>query len=284
MSNQLRRAGVIGWPIAHSRSPLIHRHWLQHYGLQGCYEAVGLQPEAAGHFFRHFKESGYIGANITIPYKETVMPYLDRIDEAARLIGAVNTIWLEDTALCGTNTDWLGFLGNLDAGAHGWDEAKSAEKTALVLGAGGAARGIIHALMQRGFDRLYVANRTMARAQEMQNNFGPVVHPVPFDQAENHVGAVQLIVNTTSLGMGANPPLNLSLEACSHHCLITDIVYTPLETPLLTQAAARGLRFVDGLGMLLHQAAPGFARWFGLQPVVDEALRALGLADMERSI
>lgn len=275
--DESKKAGVIGWPINHSRSPLIHGYWLKKYVLSGSYEAISLSPDELGSFFRNFAENGYSGVNVTIPHKELVIPHLDTIDEAAKAIGAVNTIWLEDDKLQGTNTDWLGFLGNLDAGCPNWDNGA---KTALVLGAGGAARGIIYALMQRGFSQIHVANRTLERAHDMYRHFGKAVSPHALDDADQWVAECDLIVNTTSLGMDKNPPLTLSLETISPDCLVTDIVYAPLETPLLAQAKNKGIKCVDGLGMLLHQAAPGFEKWFGAFPDVDDELRQIILKDM----
>lgn len=272
-----KKAGVIGWPIGHSRSPLIHGYWLKTYNITGSYEAIALAPETAEFFFKDFVKSDYIGANITIPHKETVISHLDVMEDAAKAIGAVNTIWVDGGKLHGTNTDWLGFLGNLDVGCAGWDKTA---KTALVLGAGGAARGIIYALIQRGFEQIHVANRTITRAQEMQAHFGSAVLPHALSYADKLVSECDLIVNTTSLGMEKNSPLTLSLETIRPHCLVTDIVYTPLETPLLKRAKDKGVKTVDGLGMLLHQAAPGFERWFGVYPTVDDELRQLILKDM----
>lgn len=273
----MTKAGVIGWPVAHSRSPLIHGHWLREHRISGSYEKIPVSPEACAEFFERFASSGYAGANITIPHKESVMPHLDEIGEAARRIGAVNTIWLDGKRLCGENTDWLGFLGNLDAESPGWDELG---KTALVLGAGGAARAIVYALIERGFERIHVANRNFSRAEDMKAHFGAKVVAHRLSDAERLVGEAALIVNTTSLGMEKKPPLSLSLEKIDSSCLVTDIVYTPLETPLLKEATARGNRTVDGLGMLLHQAVPGFERWFGIRPEVNAELRRLVERDM----
>lgn len=272
-----KKAGVIGWPVNHSRSPLIHGYWLKTYALKGAYEAISVSPEEADAFFKNFSKSGYCGANITIPHKETVMAHVDHLDDAAKAIGAVNTIWMEGDKLHGSNTDWLGFLGSLDAAHPGWD--RKAE-SALVLGAGGAARGIIYALISRGFKQIHVANRTVERAHDMKRHFGASVIPHALGDSNNLVGASDLIVNTTSLGMDNNPPLPLSLETASQECLVTDIVYSPLKTPLLLRAEEHGVKSVDGLGMLLHQAAPGFERWFGVAPKVSDELRALVLHDM----
>lgn len=274
----IKKAGVIGWPIGHSRSPLIHRHWLTLHQLCGSYDPIAVLPEAADDYFRNFRMSGLIGANVTIPHKQTVIAHLDRIDASAEAIGAVNTIWLEDGILSGTNTDWQGFLGNLDAAAEGWDKPSS---SALVLGAGGAARGIVYALRTRGFEKIHLANRSLDRAVELQRHFGPSILPHRLDEADDLLSEVDLLVNTTSLGMAHNPPLDLDLRGLKSDCLVTDIVYAPLRTPLLEKAAAMGNRTVDGLGMLLHQAAPGFERWFGIRPSVSTDLRALVLADMD---
>jgi len=276
MSTQLK-AGVIGWPINHSRSPIIHGYWLKKHGISATYETIDIVPDAISAFFQDFSTSGYIGANVTIPYKETVLAFLDRMDESARAIGAVNTIWLDGANLCGTNTDWLGFLGNLDATHPGWD---ARGKGALVLGAGGAARAILYGLIQRKFERIYVANRGLERALELQAHFGDIITPLALSKADDFVATASLIVNTTSLGMDKNPPLPLDLAKIQPGCLVTDIVYSPLETPLLKQAKARGAPTVDGLGMLLHQAAPGFERWFGVRPQVSDELRTMILRDM----
>ena len=281
MSDIFKKTGVIGWPIEHSRSPLIHNHWLNQYGREGHYAPIAVVPEDADHFFSVFKESGLIGANVTIPHKQVVMKHLDLLDDAAQAIGAVNTIWLKDGLLHGTNTDWLGFLFNLDAGAKGWDEKASGKpKNALVLGAGGASRGIVYALLNRGFTEIYLANRTLARAEDIKAQFGENIIPIGLKDAKNHISNADIIINTTSLGMGNNPPLDLKLHDSKLECVVTDIVYTPLETPLLKEARKLSRQTVDGLGMLLHQAAPGFKLWYGIKPEVTEDLRALVLKDM----
>lgn len=277
MTDTCKKAAVIGWPIHHSRSPLIHGYWLKEHMIKGSYQPLALSPEKADAFFSAFAQADLVGANVTIPHKERVMAHLDHLDAAAQAIGAVNTIWLDEGRLCGTNTDWLGFLGNLDASSPGWDKHT---KTALVLGAGGAARGVIYALIQRGLETIHVANRTLTRAQEMQMHFGDKILPHDLSNAEMLSQDVDLIINTTSLGMDNNPPLDLTLNKIKPDCLVTDIVYSPLETPLLKIARSRGNKTIDGLGMLLHQAAPGFERWFGILPKVSHDLRGLVLKEM----
>ncbi|MEP1331067.1 MAG: shikimate dehydrogenase [Lentilitoribacter sp.] len=277
MTKEPIQAGVIGWPIHHSRSPIIHNYWLNQQSINGNYQTIAVSPDAADAFFKGFKTSGLAGFNITIPHKETVIPYLDHIDEAATAIGAVNTVWLEDGKMCGSNSDWIGFSDNLDHLAPGWDQHND---HALILGAGGAARGVIFALLKRGFENITVANRTVTRAEELADHFGDNVHAIGLSQAEQAIESSTLLINTTSLGMDNNPPLPLTLDGIQPDCLVTDIVYTPLETPLLKLAKSKGNKTVDGLGMLLHQAKMGSKLWFGGDPVVTDELRDLVLQDM----
>lgn len=277
MTNEPIKAGVIGWPIHHSRSPIIHNYWLNEQSINGSYETIAVSPEEADTFFKAFKTSGLAGFNITLPHKEAVIPYLDHIDEAATAIGAVNTVWLEDDKMCGSNSDWIGFCDNLDHLAAGWDQHN---EHALILGAGGAARGVIFALIKRGFKNITVANRTLSRAEELANHFGAAVKALELDQAEQAIEISTLIINTTSLGMDKNPPLPLTLEGIRPDCLVTDIVYTPLETPLIKLAKSKGNQTVDGLGMLLHQAKMGSKLWFGGEPTVTDELRDIVMQDM----
>lgn len=274
--NALKRACVIGWPIGHSRSPLIHGYWLEEHGLADSYERVAVPPEQIDGFFADFTATGgYVGGNVTIPHKEAAFRAMAHVDETARALSACNTFWLDAGTLWGSNTDVYGFLANLDAGAPGWDQRRG---TALVLGAGGAARAVVFGLKQRGFDRVLLANRTIARAQELAQDFGAMV--IEWADLPRAMGDTDLLVNTTSLGMTGQPPLELDLAPLSPKACVTDIVYVPLETPLLSAAKARGNRVVDGLGMLLHQAVPGFERWFGVRPDVTEVLRAKIVADL----
>ncbi|MBK8456193.1 MAG: shikimate dehydrogenase [Phyllobacteriaceae bacterium] len=271
------RAFICGHPVAHSRSPLIHRHWLSELGLPGTYDPIDLPPDRAEAFFRALPASGYVGGNVTLPNKETAFAAVASRDEAAEAIGAVNTIWIEKGHAIGGNTDAHGFLANLDARAPGWDS----RETALVLGAGGAARAVVYGLRRRGLTVL-VANRTEARAIELAGALG--ARAIPWEDRNAACGAIDLMVNTTALGMEGHDAgaLPIELDRLPDHALVTDIVYAPLITPILAAAAARGLAIVDGLGMLLHQAAPGFEHWFGLRPRVTEELRTLVTADLER--
>jgi shikimate dehydrogenase len=269
---------VIGWPVAHSRSPLIHGYWLETYGLRGRYEKQPVPPEDFPAFLDRFAESGFIGANVTVPHKELAYELVERREPAAEAVQAVNTIWLDDGQLVGDNTDVYGFLANLDEGAPGWDGGGRAS----VIGAGGAARAVLKGLIDRGFSEIRLANRTFAKAQGLAEAFGPAVQPVAWEERDAILDGCALLVNTTSLGMEGSPALEIDLAALAEGAVITDIVYVPLQTPLLGVAEARGLRTVDGLGMLLHQAVPGFARWFGVRPEVTPELRARIVADIEQ--
>lgn len=271
------RAFVCGHPIAHSRSPLIHGYWLATYGLPGSYEPLDIEPADIGAFLGELPRGAWIGGNVTIPHKEAAFRAVRRLDGDAQEIGAVNTLWLEDGELCGGNTDAYGFAANLDGGAPGWDQGRCA----VVLGAGGAARAIIHALKRRGFAEIRVVNRTVARAQELADQFGSRLTAHGEDDVEPLLAEADLLVNTTPLGMHGEA-LSLNLDPLPDSAIVTDLVYVPLETPLLAAARGRGLKTVDGLGMLLHQAAPGFELWFGKRPVVSSQLRALVAADLLR--
>ncbi|MGH6859564.1 MAG: shikimate dehydrogenase [Phyllobacterium sp.] len=272
----MAKAFVTGFPIRHSRSPLIHGHWLRKYGLDGSYQAIEVAPEGFADFIRTLQEIGYAGGNVTIPHKEMAFALCRRLDPAAEEIGAVNTLWFEDGQLRGGNTDSYGFLANLDALSPGWDSCDSA----LVLGAGGASRAVVHALKERGIAELHIVNRTLARARDLADRFGTGVSAHEWRSVGELIGESRLIVNTTSLGMEGKDDLTIDLSLARADTLVTDIVYVPLETPLLKAARRHGLKTVDGLGMLLHQAVPGFEHWFGVRPVVTDELRDLVLADM----
>jgi shikimate dehydrogenase len=269
------RAFVIGWPIAHSRSPMIHGYWLRHHGLLGSYERVAVAPEKVDAFLTGLDKSGFVGGNVTVPHKEAAFRLADLRDQVADKLQAVNTLWLEDGKLCATNTDAEGFIANLDASAPGWDRSA---KSALVLGAGGAARAVIWSLAERGLE-VRVVNRSRARADDLAATFkGVIAHD--WSDGPKLLEATDVLVNTTPLGMDGKDDLDLDLAPLSTDALVTDIVYAPLITPLLERAQARGNRIVDGLGMLLHQAVPGFERWFGVRPEVTPELRALIVADL----
>jgi shikimate dehydrogenase len=330
----MTKAFVVGHPIRHSRSPLIHGHWLRHYGIDGSYERIDVAPVNFADFLRRFPADGYAGGNVTIPHKEAAYAGVERRTVRAQRLKAVNTLWLENGVLWGDNTDVLGFMAHLDASlGKSWERDVD---TALVLGAGGAARAIVAGLQDRPLKRILVANRSRGKAEDLIRDLGnrytsttqphPEERSVPKDEASPEItgpsferpaarapqdegegvrtsaarsggqavleaiawedlgpalAGSRLIVNTTSLGMAGQPPLLLDLDGAPPDAVVADIVYVPLRTPLLAAAEERGLRCVDGLGMLLHQAAPGFERWFGVAPEVTPDLRALIAADIQ---
>ncbi|MBP0617131.1 shikimate dehydrogenase [Jiella mangrovi] len=284
-----QRAFITGWPVWHSRSPLIHGTWLKELGLPGSYGRMGVPPEEIDAFFATLGEQGYVGGNVTIPHKVAAFRAVERRDGDAEAIGAVNTLWFEGQSLVGGNTDAYGFAANLDERLKGWTEAE----TAVVLGAGGAARAVVHALLSRGVKRVEIVNRTPSRAEELAARFETQFAGRIFGHGEEARAALlaraDLLVNTAPIperdADDETPdwfPERLpDLGALPDHALVTDIVYSPLMTPLLKAAEARGLAFADGLGMLLHQAVPGFERWFGQRPSVSDALREKLVADIE---
>ncbi|MBY0363530.1 MAG: shikimate dehydrogenase [Phreatobacter sp.] len=263
------RACCIGWPVTHIRSPLIHGFWLAQYGIAGTYTREAVEPGDVARFLRGLADQGLAGCNVTIPHKEAAFAAMDEVDPGAVAVGAVNTVWHEDGRLIGMNSDVIGFLKNLDDQVAGW-EGEVAH--ALVLGAGGAARGIVHGLLSRGVPRVTLANRSPAKADAIAAAHPRAIRTQDWQTLPDALGDVDLLVNTTSLGMSGQPPLDLPLETLKPSAIVSDIVYVPLETDLLARAAARGHRTVEGLGMLLHQAVPGFARWFGITPDVTPAL------------
>ncbi|MGB8817850.1 MAG: shikimate dehydrogenase [Rhizobiaceae bacterium] len=269
-------AFVCGHPVNHSRSPLIHGHWLQGYGIAGTYRAIDVAPDRFESFATTLAAQGFAGGNVTIPHKEAACRLVQVLDPLAGLIGAANTLWFEDGTLHATNTDAHGFAANLDALAPGWEEAE----TGLVIGAGGASRAIIHALLEAGIKSVHVANRTQSRAQELAHRFGPRVTVHPFSALNEIAPDARLVVNTTSLGMKGEGSIPLDMSQLKPGTLVTDIVYVPLITPFLQSAMDHGLPVADGLGMLLHQAVPGFEKWFGIRPAVTAELRSLIIADL----
>ena len=272
------RAFVIGHPVAHSRSPLIHGHWLKQCGIEGSYEKVDVAPAALAEFVATIRGGAFVGGNVTVPHKTAILSLVDEVDAAGQAIGAVNTLWMEGGRLMAGNTDALGFLGNLDAAAPGWDETAG---RALVLGAGGAARAIVYGLLERGFE-VCVVNRTLMKGVELADAFDDDVWAYAWEELPGVLSSADLLVNTTSLGMAGMPRLDLDLAGLKRGALVTDIVYVPLETELLRKARERGHRTVDGLGMLLHQAVPGFERWFGVRPQVTAEWREVVEADISR--
>ena len=270
-----RAACLIGWPAAHSRSPLIHHYWLRKLGIEGGYSIEAIPPEGFAEFVQHLSGHGFVGANVTIPHKERALA-LTVPDARARAVGAANTLWYDGGELRATNTDIEGFIDNLDACAKGWD----ATRDALVLGAGGSSRAVVYGLIERGIQRVHLANRTMERARALADQFGPAVHSIAWEKIGEMLPQTGLLVNTTSLGMHGQPALELDVALLPSHAIVADLVYVPLETELLKAARARGLKTADGLGMLLHQAVRGFELWFGRKPEVTPELRALVEADL----
>ncbi|NVN87922.1 MAG: shikimate dehydrogenase [Rhodopseudomonas sp.] len=271
-------ACLIGWPAAHSRSPLIHHYWLRTLGIAGGYSIEAVPPEGFAEFVLNLAQHGYRGANVTIPHKERALQ-LTAPDARARAVGAANTLYYDGELLRSTNTDIEGFLNNLDACAPGWD----ATAHALVLGAGGSSRAVVFGLLERGVGRIALANRSIERAQALAAQFGDRVVPIGWDQIDAALPGAGLLVNTTSLGMKGQPELSIDLGLLPADAVVADLVYVPLQTPLLAAARERGLRRADGLGMLLHQAVRGFELWFGARPHVTPELRALVEADLAHS-
>jgi shikimate dehydrogenase len=275
----LRAACVIGWPVEHSRSPLIHNYWLKHYGIAGDYRRELVPREELAAFLGSLAARGYVGANVTVPHKEAALA-LSKPDDRASAVGAVNTLWFDGEALRSTNTDVEGFLDNLDACAPHWDRGAG---KAVVLGAGGAARAVIYGLLTRDIRQIIVVNRTPSRAEMLRQAFGERVQVVQWDKVDRELADAALLTNTTTLGMTGQPDLSVDLAPLPSHAIVADVVYVPISTPLLAAAKARGLRTADGLGMLLHQAVRGFALWFGTKPDITPPLRALVEADLLRS-
>ncbi|MEO1599101.1 MAG: shikimate dehydrogenase [Pseudomonadota bacterium] len=268
-------AGVLGWPIAHSKSPVLFDHWFRCLGLPGRYVPLAVRPEDFAEVYVALPKAGLRGVNVTLPHKEAALSMADQATEAARAIGAANMIRFTPDGIVADNTDAYGFIENLRAGAPDW---KGVAGPAVVLGAGGACRAVLHALLAAAAPEIRLTNRTRAKAEILATAFGDRVHVFDWSDRVDAVSGAALIVNTTSLGMAGHPPLELPLEGAAEGAVATDIVYVPLETPLLTAAREHGLATVDGLGMLLHQARPAFKAWFGEDPPVDDALRAACLA------
>jgi shikimate dehydrogenase len=269
-------AGVIGHPIAHSRSPALHTYWLRRYGLKGHYVPIDIAPVELPELIRTLPRLGFVGLNITIPHKEAILQIADIVTDRAALIGAANTlIFRKDGKIHADNTDGSGFIANLRQYAPQWAPASG---PAVVLGAGGAARAVVAALIEVGVPEIRVANRTRPRADALRHDFGAKIHVHEWVQAGTLLDDAVTVVNTTSLGMTGKPDFRVPLDNLNPKALVNDLVYTPLKTQFLIEAEAHGCTTVDGLGMLLHQAAPGFERWFGIRPEVDEATRKAVLA------
>ena len=265
-------AGVIGHPIAHSKSPQLQRHWLKNLGISGYYIPMDVSPENLAQVLDSLPKAGFVGVNVTVPHKERVMELAHQITDRAALIGAANTlVFRDDGTIHADNTDGSGFIENLRQGAPDWVPTAG---PAAVLGAGGAARAVVSALLDAGVPEILISNRTRLRADVLQQNFGKRLKVVDWVQAGNMLEEAKTVVNTTSLGMIGKPELRVPLDGLQPGTVVTDLVYAPLKTRLLAEAEAAGCTTVDGLGMLLYQAVPGFERWFGQRPTVDAATRA----------
>lgn len=276
MTEALRAACVMGWPVEHSRSPLMHNHWIAKYGINGIYRREAVTAEDFPRFIASLADRGYAGGNVTQPHKEAALR-LSEPDERARAVGVANTLWIEDGRLRSTNTDVEGFVGALDASASGWDRDP---EQAVVIGAGGAARAVVYGLIERGFERIHVVNRTIEKAEALRTAFGPRVKPAGWDDLAALLKQASVIANATNLGMQGNPPLTIDLGPVRNDAVVVEVIYVPLKTALLEQAHQRGLRTSDGLDMLLYQAGRGFEKWFGVRPEVTLELRAI----MEKDI
>jgi shikimate dehydrogenase len=273
-----RAACLIGWPAAHSRSPLIHHYWLRKLDIAGGYVIEAVPPDEFQDFVFRLSLRGFVGANVTLPHKERALE-LSAPDARALAVGAANTLWFEGGELHSTNTDVEGFINNLDASSPGWDGIEEA----LVLGAGGAARAVLFGLLERGIKRVRLVNRTAERARTLAEQFGERVHPAPWEGLGDLLARAELLVNATSLGMRGQPPLVVDVGRLPETAVVAELAYVPLVTPLLAAARSRGLRTADGLGMLLHQAVRGFELWFGQRPHVTAELRALVEADLTKA-
>lgn len=278
MKSGTKRACIVGWPVEHSRSPMIHGHWLAKYGIDGAYTKAPVKPEDAANFFRSLAANGLAGCNVTVPHKEAAFAAADVLDGSAEAVGAANTLWLEDGRLHAANSDTYGFMTNLSAAAPHW---RDRDAPVVVLGAGGSARTIVYGFLDAGVSEIRVVNRTLDRAEAVARHFGGKVKPVAWDGRHAACAGAGVLVNTTTLGMPKSGPLDLDVGALPAFATVADIVYVPLETALLRNARARGLAAVDGLGMLLHQAVPGFEKWFGVRPEVTAELRQIIVRDIE---
>ena len=271
-------AGVMGWPVMHSRSPLMHNYWIAQQGLAGTYVPLAIRPGTLEAALRALHPLGFAGCNLTIPHKQDAMAIVDEVDEVARKIGAISCVAVrEDGSLFGTNNDWLGFLGNLKEAQPDW---RAGAGPVTVIGAGGGGRAVCYALLHEGVPEVRLINRTRERAEAVAAAFGGPIRVLPWEERHAALDGATMAVNVTSQGMDGQPALDIRLAALPASALAADIIYTPLETPFLAAARTRGNATLNGLGMLLHQGPPAWKRWFGLEPAVTADLRAL----MERSL
>jgi len=273
----MKKACVIGWPIEHSRSPLIHGYWLKTYGIAGSYTKQAVKPEDLGSFLGSLASAGFAGCNVTVPHKEAAFTAAQRQDASAEAVGAANTLWLEDGVLCAANTDTYGFMTHLTAAAPQWNTGAG---PVCILGAGGAARAIVQGFLQAGVREVRVFNRTRDRADALAAQFGSRVVVGDWEKRSIASRDADVLVNTTALGLKGSGDAGIDFAGFNPGCVVSDIVYVPLETALLREARLAGLATVDGLGMLLHQAVPGFERWFGVRPEVTSKLRDVIVADI----
>ncbi len=274
----MKRACVIGWPIEHSRSPMIHGHWIKRYGIDGDYTKRAVKPENVRHFLTHLADEGFVGCNVTVPHKEQAFTAAAWIDPSAKAVGAANTLWLDGGTLCAANSDTYGYIAHLDATAPEW---RSLDGAVTILGAGGTARALAYGFLEAGVGEVRIVNRTLERADEIARHFVRGVKALGWDRRDASAADSRLIVNTTTLGMKGVGSPDIDLRRCRPSTIISDVVYIPLETPFLAAARRAGLQTVDGLGMLLHQAVPGFEKWFGVRPDVTAELRDILVKDIE---
>jgi shikimate dehydrogenase len=272
-----KRACVIGYPVAHSRSPLIHGYWLREHKIDGDYVRHEVKPEEIDQFLQNFSNGTFVGCNVTLPHKEAAARNVSDASAVVRALGVANTLWLENGKLRADNSDVSGFVAHLDDSIPGWDKKT---KHAVVIGAGGAARAVVYGLKDRGVETITIVNRSRERAEQLIKEIKIESNIAGFDRLETLISSADLLVNTTSLGMKGQPPLEIDLKNLKQGAAVSDVVYVPLETELLKQARERGHSTVDGLGMLLHQAVVGFERWFGVKPKVTKELRDLIVADL----
>jgi len=279
MAKSVPRAFVIGWPISHSLSPHLHAYWLKHYGIDGTYEKIAVAPDNLQLFIKNMKAEGFVGGNITIPHKESAISHLTDINATATRLNAVNTLWIENGIVKADNTDGYGFCANLDDFAKQWRNSNAA----LVLGAGGASKAIILSLIEAGIKNVTVVNRTHERAKNLAIQLGNCCHARPWSELPQLLLNTDILINATSLGMKGQPPLDIDISPLPASAIVTDIVYNPLRTDLLNRAEKLNLITVDGIGMLLHQAVPGFEKWFGVRPRVTSDLRDYVLAALKEN-
>lgn len=274
----MKRACVIGWPVEHSRSPMLHGYWLKKYGIDGAYTKEAIAPEGVSDFLRSLDANGFVGCNVTVPHKVAAFALADQREPSADAVSAANTLWLSDGKLIAANTDTYGYMTNLGLQAPGWDQRKA---PISILGSGGAARAIVYGFLNAGVGEIRLFNRTRARAETLAQQFGPRVRAFDWSERERGSRDSAVLVNATTIGMNGAGTLDIDFGGFDPGCVVSDIVYVPVETELLHNAKCCGLRTVDGLGMLLHQGVPGFENWFGVRPEVTDELRGILVADIE---